>query len=170
VKGLFLAEPGKDYQESFRRYVLAYKNINDFYYYDKYKKALDNFEAYIHDLYNHSLGIHLPEGAVKSSTFWLIDQGDVVGVVRVRHQEVENAGHIGYDISPDYRNKGYGSQILKLALEKAQEIGLKEAILTCKSDNIASRKIIEKNHGKFVEMIFDPEENEEVCKYRISWL
>jgi predicted acetyltransferase len=170
VKDLFLAEPAKAYRESFSRYVLVYKDVNDVYYYAKYKKALDNFEEYIHDIQNDSIGINLPEGAVQCSTFWLIDQEEVVGVVRVRHQEVEHAGHIGYDISPYSRNKGYGTQILKLALEKAKAIGITEVILTCRADNIASRKIIEKNHGKLLEIVFDPEENEEVCKYKIPWI
>ena len=64
--------------------------------------------------------------------------------MRIRHQEVESGGHIGYDISPVYRKKGYGFQILKLALKKALEIGLKEVIVTCNINNIASKKIIEK--------------------------
>lgn len=92
----------------------------------------------------------------------------MVGVVRVRHQDVSTAGHIGYDISPCYRNKGYGTQILKLALSEAKKIGLKEVMITCNIDNIASRKIIEKNNGKLLETIFDEEENENLYKYSIT--
>lgn len=91
-----------------------------------------------------------------------------MGVVRIRHQEVEYAGHIGYDISPNCRNKGYGFQILKLALEKAIKIGIEEAILTCKIDNTASKKIIEKNNGKLLGTIYDEEENEYLYKYSIT--
>lgn len=83
---------------------------------------------------------------VKTSTFWMIGNNVVIGVVRVRHEEKELYGHIGYDISPYYRNKSYGTQILNLALQKAKEIGLKEVILTCEVDNIASKKTIEINN------------------------
>jgi predicted acetyltransferase len=168
MKDLFLIEPDEKYQKSFESYALAYKIINDEHYFNKYKKALDNFQDYLNGLRNHSKGNNLPQGKVMTSTFWLIDGKEVVGVVRIRHQEVEYAGHIGYDISPNCRNGGYGSHILKLALEKAVEIGMEEVILTCNIDNTASRKIIEKNNGKLLETVFNGEENEHLYKYSIS--
>ena len=158
MKDIFLVEPDKEYQKSFERYALAYRKINDEHYFNKYKKALENFQDYLNDL---------PHGEVVTSTFWLIDKEEVVGVVRIRHQEVECAGHIGYDISPDYRNRGYGFQILKLALEKAISIGLDEVILTCNVENVASKKVIEKNNGKLLGTVFDEEENEYMYKYSI---
>lgn len=39
-----------------------------------------------------------------------------------------------------YINKGFGTQILKLALERAIKIGIKEAILTCNIDTIKTAK------------------------------
>ncbi len=168
MKDLFLVEPNIQYQKSFENYVLAYRKINDKYYFNKYKEALENFQDYLSDLYNYSNGKDLPQGKVATSTFWLIAKSEVVGVVRIRHQEVECAGHIGYDISPDYRNRGYGFQILKLALEKTINIGIEEVILTCNTDNTASKKIIEKNNGKLLGNVFDEEENEHLYKYSIT--
>lgn len=159
MKDLFLAEPDKKYQKSFENYALSYEKINDEHYFNKYKKALESFQDYLNDL---------SQGEVITSTFWLIDKEEVVGVARIRHQEVEYAGHIGYDISPNYRNMGYGFQILKLALEKAIKIGIEEAILTCNIDNTASKKIIEKNNGKLLGTIYDEEENEYLYKYSIT--
>jgi len=168
VKELFLVKPNKKYQKSFENYALAYRKINDEHYFNKYKKALENFSDYLNDLNNYSKGNNLPQGEVITSTFWLIDKEEVVGVVRIRHQEVECAGHIGYDISPDCRKRGYGYQILKLALEKCVEIGMEEVILTCNIENTASKKIIEKNNGKLLGTIFDEEENEYLYKYSIA--
>lgn len=165
---LFLAEPSSEYKRSFENYIQAYKRINDDYYFNKYKSALENYEGYLNNVYYYSKENNLPDGEVATSTFWLIDEKEVVGVVRVRHQEVECAGHIGYDISPDYRNRGYGAQILKLALIKARDLGIEEAIVTCNVDNIASKKIIEKNNGKLLGTIFDEEENEHLYKYSIA--
>jgi predicted acetyltransferase len=168
LKDLFLVEPNKKYQMSFKNYALTYRKINDEHYFSKYKKALENFQDYLNDLHNYSKRNDLLKEEVLTSTFWLIDKKEVVGVVRIRHQEVECAGHIGYDISPDYRNRGYGLQILKLALEKAMKIGIEEVILTCNVDNIASKKIIEKNNGKLLGTIFDEEENEYLYKFSIA--
>lgn len=167
MSDLFLIEPNKEYQKSFENYALAYRNINDEHYFKKYKKALENFQGYLNDIFNYSKGNNLPKEDVMTSTFWLIDNKEVVGVVRIRHEEVDSAGHIGYDISPNFRNKGYGNQILKLALEKAIKIGIKEIVLTCNIDNITSRKIIENNNGILLSTIFDEEENEHLYKYII---
>ena len=111
MKEVFLVKPNKVYRKSFENYVTAYKKINDEHYFNKYKKALDNFQDYIEDLYNYSMGYHLPQGDGAVSTFWLVDKNEVVGVVRIRHKEEGTAGHIGYDISPDFRNRAYGNEI-----------------------------------------------------------
>ena len=57
-------------------------------------------------------------------------------------------GHIGYGIRPTERNKGYGSIILRLALEKARKLGIKNVLITCAKDNIASAKVVQNNGGK----------------------
>ena len=55
------------------------------------------------------------------------------------------AGHIGYGVRCSEWNKGYGTLMLKLALEKAKEMGLSKVLLTCDDDNPASAKVMEKN-------------------------
>lgn len=167
MSNCFLVSPSKDFKKGFEDYVMSYKKIDDEYYYDKYKKALEAFEEYLNELDKLQRGEELPDDSVQTSNFWLIAEGKVVGVVRVRHIEMDTAGHIGYDISPDYRNKGYGNQILKLALKKASDLGIKEAIVTCNIENAASKKIIEKNNGKLLGTIFDEEEDEFLFKYSI---
>lgn len=141
--------------------------MDDIFYFNKYKKALDDFVGYLRELNNYSKGIDLPDGEVVVSTYWLIDRDDVVGVVRIRHQDIECDGHIGYDISPSRRNSGYGSHILRLALEKAREIGIEVVFITCNVDNIASKKIIEKNNGKLLGKIYDQAEDEWLYRYGI---
>lgn len=167
MKKIFLAKPAQKYEKSFKKYVLAYKDTADSYYYDKYKKALENFDEYVKDLEDNSKGINIPENWVPTSAFWLIDDNEVVGVVRVRHREAGTAGHIGYDISPDFRNKGYGTKILELSLNEVSKLGINDIIVTCNTENSASRKIIEKNGGKLLGTIFDEEENENLFKYII---
>jgi len=149
-----LVEPNLIYQKSFESYVLAYQRINDHHYFDKYKKALDNFPGYLQYLKDGSIQRDSNQADSYTSTFWLIDEQHVVGVARIRHQSDPDAGHIGYDISPDHRNKGYGQFIFKAALDKALEIGIKEVILTCNVDNVASRKIIERCNGLLLDTFY----------------
>lgn len=167
MANLFLVKPHMKYKKSFEKYVIAYKEAGENYYFNMYKQALENFNEYIKYLNNWFNGMELKDGFVKTSNFWLIDNNEVVGVTRVRHEEIECAGHIGYDIAPIYRKKGYGNQILKLALKEAKKIGLEAAIVTCNVENTASRRIIEKNKGELLGTVFDEEENENLYKYLI---
>jgi predicted acetyltransferase len=66
----------------------------------------------------------------------------------------KEGGHIGYDIRPSMRRKGYGTEILKLSLPIAKQIGLNRVMLTCDDNNIASWKIMEKN-GAVIDEKYD---------------
>lgn len=168
MKNIYLAAPDIKYKKSFKDYVLAYQKSDNEFYFSIYKKALENFQEYLAELHNYSIGNNLPRGEVQTSTFWLINEMEVVGIVRIRHQDIGCDGNIGYDISPNKRNQGYGFEILKLALEKAIQLDLKEVFLTCNVENAASKKIIEKNGGKLLGTVFDVEENEQLYKYCIT--
>ena len=61
---------------------------------------------------------------------------------------LNRGSQIFYKILPQYRNKGYGTIMLNLALEKCKEFGFKTIRINCDDKNIASKKIIEKNGGK----------------------
>jgi len=165
MENLYLVRPSKEYQKSFEAYVLAYKEAGDDFYFNIYKKALENYDEYIKELHNNSEGIDIPEGWVPSSTFWLINNDEVVGVTRVRHQEVGQCGHIGCDISPNHRGKGYGTEMLKLALKEASKLGIKDAVATCNLDNIASKTMMEKNGGKLLGMVYDEWKKENLLKF-----
>lgn len=94
----------------------------------------------------------LEEGKVQSYSYFLVEDDKFIGIINIRlelnDRLLRYAGNIGYGINPKYWNMGYGTTLLKLGLEKAKELGLKDKVLiTCDDDNIASAKIIEKNGG-----------------------
>jgi predicted acetyltransferase len=64
-----------------------------------------------------------------------------------------------YGVVPSKRNKGYGTIICKLLIEKAKEYGINNIIITCNNDNIASAKVIINNNGELFESIKDKENN-----------
>jgi len=88
---------------------------------------------------------------VPSSTYFAVDSGKIVGIVDIRHRLNDHlinvGGHIGYSVRPAERRKGYATEILRLALEKCREMGIKSVLVTCNSDNIGSEKAILKNGG-----------------------
>ena len=114
---------------------------------------MDKFEEFIKDKLNQEKGIDLKEGFVSCTTFWVVDEKDkYIGRISLRHKLTEEllkiGGHIGYDVRPSERRKGYCSKMLELCLQEAKTMGLKKVLMTCDYDNVGSKKVIEKNGGK----------------------
>ena len=87
---------------------------------------------------------------VVATTFFAVRKSDdrIVGIIDIRHNLnndflTQFGGHIGYAVRPTERQKGYATQMLKLALQYAKSIDLKKVMLGCYSDNTASVKTIE---------------------------
>lgn len=160
MEGIFLklVDPNIKYIKTFRKYVNQYKEKNDRFYLDIYQEAFDSFSHYVKLLEDNAKGKNLPYGWAAYRTFWLEDENEIVGVIRIREKDVEYYGHIGYDIAPLYRKKGYGKKILELGLEKAKEMGLDTVILTCHERNIASQRVIENNGGEMIKTLETEEE------------
>lgn len=110
-----------------------------------------DFPAYVDDLLSRTQRNPSRPELVPETIWWLVEGSEFFGRVSIRHELNEEllrvGGHIGYDIRPSMRRKGYGTLILRLALEKARELGLDRVLLTCRADNVGSWKIIEANGG-----------------------
>jgi predicted acetyltransferase len=131
-----------------------------------------NFAVFVRQLLDYESGIGLAPGRVPDTIYWLVEGDKYIGRVSVRRELNDNlrriGGHIGYDIRPSERRKGYGTLILRLALEKAKEIGLKQVLITCDFDNIASKKIIEHNGGKLEGQFKVEEQETPILRYWIE--
>ena len=93
-------------------------------------------------------------GQHPSSTFFAMRTKDqkIIGVANIRHfltDETYHNGHISYSVLPEERNKGYGTEILRLALIKAGEMGIIEPVVSHDKGNRASRKVIIRNGFSF---------------------
>jgi len=139
-----------------------------------YLAAKKSFSNYVKSLNDEAQGINLPEGYVPCNHYWLLNEtGDISGIIRIRHN-IDNpflsleGGHIGYDIAPSFRRKGYGTKILKLGLVKASLLGLKKVLVTADDDNAGSRKIIESSGGLFEQIIMGNVFPNPIARYWIN--
>jgi predicted acetyltransferase len=153
----------KRYKQEWLNYINEFDN-NDFssvpaglYYQDKSFEEMSTINN------NYAKGIPHIEANIMTNTYWLLREDDnkLIGVINIRYS-IENdyylyniGGHIGYEIRPSERKKGYGTKILQLGLEKCKELGLRHLLVVCLETNIGSKKVIEKNNGIFESKIID---------------
>lgn len=86
-------------------------------------------------------------GWVPCTTLWWVDGDDYLGRIAVRHRLTpwlrEVGGHIGYDVRPSARRRGHATAILRVALPLARGLGIERALVTCDTDNVGSRRVIQ---------------------------
>jgi predicted acetyltransferase len=118
----------------------------------RYALALKDFDAYLRTVEAGRRANGLESGWVPSIEFWLEDRAQIVGCVRLRVELTpdleEEGGHVGYDVRPSMRCRGYGTALLRLALREAKTLGIERVRVTCDADNIGSINVIERNGGR----------------------
>ena len=120
-----------------------------------------------------SRGIELPDGRVPQSVYYLVRGGSyIIGSSRLRHTLTprleQEGGHIGYDVRPSQRGKGYATRLLALTMGEACGLGLPGVLVTCDDDNYASARVIEKNGGRLINKIVPEDGDKLVRRYWID--
>ncbi|HVI34209.1 GNAT family N-acetyltransferase [Phenylobacterium sp.] len=119
-------------------------------------------EAFVRQLLTPPTTIVLPDGSlgerVPETHFWAVDGDRFLGSVGVRHRLNDMlatwGGHIGYAVRPSARGQGVASAMLAGALAWCREtLPLDRVMLTVAEDNLASRRVIEKNGGVLEQII-----------------
>jgi predicted acetyltransferase len=94
-----------------------------------------------------------PAGWVACTTLWYVEGVEYFGRLAIRHRLTDflrdSGGHVGYDVRPTARRRGYATAMLREALPMAWALGLDQVLITCDTDNVASRKVIEANGGRY---------------------
>ena len=122
--------------------------------YSKWVEAIHNNASFG----NHEWG--------KSLLYLCLDEGKLIGLLQIRYElpkdYSEKYGDIGYGVRPSERGKGYATAMLRYALSVCRQKGMKQAVLGCYWDNLASAATIKKNGGALFT------ENDNYTKGKIS--
>ena len=135
-------------------------------------ELMGNPDTYVKNILDKRKSIGLKPGQSPLTRYWLIDNGEYVGTLGLRHktttQTRDREGNMGYHIRPSKRKSGYGTEALRLGLLKAKNIGLKSVYINCSKNNIASIRIIEKNGGVQRDKKKDDGDNSDSVHYIIK--
>jgi predicted acetyltransferase len=131
------------------------------------------FSSYLELLAEQERGVNLPPNHVPSTFRFAFAATRIVGRVSIRH--TLNAflervgGHIGYVVVPEFRRRGYASEILRLSLQIArQNLGISRILVTCDDDNLGSIRTIEKNGGILENIVSGPDLEKPKRRYWIE--
>jgi predicted acetyltransferase len=107
---------------------------------------------YLEVLADQERGENLAPNHVAETFLFAFKDQRIVGRVTIRHALNEvlarGGGHIGYVVVPEFRRRGYATEMLRQALHIAHErLGLDRVLVTCDDDNRGSIRTIEKNGG-----------------------
>ncbi|MDJ0758293.1 MAG: GNAT family N-acetyltransferase [Woeseiaceae bacterium] len=164
-----LITPALEYEESYRSYI---DELGDA---ERYPFTLDfefdDFSALVTRLDNFSLGIDLPDDFVPNTTYWLVEDGEIIGVFSLRHHMTERlkrlGGHIGFGVRPSAQGRGVAKELLRQTLAQAGRLGLSEVLVVCLKENVASSRVIEANGGALESEYSVPEYDGLLLRYAI---
>ena len=111
------------------------------------------YEAWLESNRDMEMGLGIPEGWVPAVQLVAFARdGQSVGFLNLRLRLsaylLEEGGHIGYSIRPSERGKGYAKEALHQGLQVAKEKNIHRALVTCSTENPASRAVILANGGE----------------------
>jgi predicted acetyltransferase len=163
-----LVLPSAEYEDSYRGYI---RELGDE---ERYPFPLDfdhtDFSQLLAKLESFKKGVGIPEGFVPSTTYWLIEEGELVGVSNLRHylnDRIKHAGgHIGLGVRPSRRGERLGYLLMRLTIEKAVEHGIRQVHIHCHKHNEASARMIIANGGNLESEIED--DGEIVQRYVVN--
>ena len=152
-----LVTPSAVYQQSYLDYIAELGNE------ERYPFPLDfdhhDFSQMLTRIEGFASGESLPDGYVQSSTFWLIDNEQIVGVTNIRHRLNDAikhcGGHIGIGIRPSQRGKGIGRELMQMSINYLQQLNVRSIHIHCYKQNLASSKMIQACAGRLDSELVD---------------
>ncbi len=123
-ESLELIQPAASYREEFVAYCQEFQAAGEPFVHEQLPEAQADFAALLRKWEDGSKGVNLPKGHVPCSVYWLVRNGRIVATARLRSRLNEEltheGGHIGYEVRPSERRKGYATLLLAMMLQKVQ--------------------------------------------------
>ena len=100
-------------------------------------------------------GIGLPEGIPRMITYWYVENERFIGEIQIRPylslEDAKKMGHIGYAVRYSMWHKGFGTVLLKYAVDKLFEMNVRPIYIACHLENVGSNKVSQKVGFELVE-------------------
>lgn len=134
-------------------------------------EEVGDWGAWIHEIAQHRRGLSLSPGLVPAAQLCADVNGVIVGRISVRFQLNKElslfGGHIGFGVLPEYRQRGYATEMLRQGLVIARAEGLTRVLIVCNDENLASARTIE-TCGGVLESVGTDEDG--LTKIRRYWI
>jgi predicted acetyltransferase len=112
----------------------------------------DGFDLWVAQLLAEETSPAAP-GLVTCTYLWMVEDDTYLGSIALRHELNDFlaafGGHIGYGVRPSARGRGLATQALAEVIPVAHDRGIAEVLVLCDEENLASRRTIEANGGRF---------------------
>ena len=114
---------------------------------------MDSYDEWLKSVTDNISSDTVNPAWVVTDTYFAFDENNsIVGIIDLRHELndfLKDFGNCGYSVRPSERRKGYATEMLKLILERASQIGMGKIQLSVERSNEPSVKTITKNGGKY---------------------
>jgi len=109
------------------------------------------WDDFLDSIDDQRAGLHHSQYVVRGVQLAADVNGEIVGRASVRFELNEffetQGGHIGYYVRPEYRLRGYATEILRQAVIIARSEGVGSVLMYCSDNNVGSCTVIERNGG-----------------------